>query len=108
MIREAYVLEWRRWNRIERVPAPPNPPNATPVDPDEAPPPIVGTADSPPDSVGPELMPVVRQEGAVVVHSSEELLLAELLRRYGPDVSFVRDTTWTLLIDGGEDLPSQP
>ncbi len=45
-------------------------------------------------------MRVVRTGGAVVVHSSRELLLAELLRRYGEESSFVRDTTWTLLVTG--------
>lgn len=98
MIREAYVLEWRLWHRIDRVPAPPTPPTPAPLDPDEAPPATVRPGDAPPDSVGPELVPMVRAEGAVVVHSSQELLLAELLRRYGEASSFVRDTTWTLLV----------
>ena len=54
--------------------------------------------DAPPDTVGPELMPVVRQIGGIILHSSDGALLAELLQRYGTEASFVRDTTWTLVL----------
>lgn len=98
MIRDDYVLEWRLWHRIARVPAPPREAPPAPPDEDEVPPATPRPADAPPDSVGPELVQVIRSEGAVVVHSSRELLLAELLRTYGAATSFVRDTTWTLLV----------
>jgi len=107
MVRDEYVLQWRLWDRIERVPAPPRPPSPEAIDPDEAPPPEPAAGDAPPDTVGPELMEVVRTQGAVVVHSAHERLLAQLLRRYGEDVSFVRDTTWTLVITAtGEASPN--
>lgn len=98
MIRPDYVLEWRLLSKVDRVPAPPRATAQVSLDDDEVPPATRRPGDSPPDSVGPELVPVVRTEGAVVVHSSQELLLAELLRRYGGASSFVKDTTWTLLV----------
>lgn len=39
-----------------------------------------------------------RAVGAIVVHSADERLLAELLARHSADESFVRDTTWTLVV----------
>lgn len=98
--RERYALEWRLWDRVDYVEAPPRPPGSGMVDEDEAavdPTPRPG--DLPPDSVGPEMMPVVGQAAGVVVHSSDESLLAELLARYGSDVSFVVDSTWTLVVE---------
>ena len=82
-----YTLEWRTVDVVERVESPTPPP----------PPTLLG--DAPPDSVGPEMIPVVRSLGAVVLHSGDGSLLAEMLARWGREVSFVRDTTWTLLID---------
>jgi hypothetical protein len=37
--------------------------------------------------------------GAILVHTGTESLLADLLARYGTAVSYVRDTTWTLVVD---------
>jgi hypothetical protein len=108
MVREAYVLEWRLWHRVARVPAPPRATAPASLDDDEVVPTTPRPGDAPPDSVGPELMPVVRPEGAIVVHSSQELLLAELLRLYGDTSSFVRDTTWTLLITAGSGETATP
>lgn len=98
--REGYALQWRLWDRVAYVEAPPRSPGSGVADDDEAavePTPRPG--DLPPDSVGPEMMPVVRQAAGVVVHSSDESLLAELLARYGSDVSFVLDSTWTLVVE---------
>ncbi len=86
LAREKYTLQWGRWEVVDYVEAPPS----------SAPPP----ADAPPDTVGPELMPVVRQIGGIILHSSDGALLAELLQRYGTEASFVRDTTWTLVLPG--------
>jgi len=82
-----YTLEWRTVDVVERVASPTPPP----------PPTIMG--DAPPDSVGPEMISVVRPLGAIVLHSPNRSLLAEMLDRLGAELSFVRDTTWTLVID---------
>lgn len=100
MVREAYTLEWRLFDRIRYVEAAGPPPRSGAFfDDDEVPAPEQSPSVDPvPDSVAPELVPTVRREGAVVVHSPDELLLAQLLRRFGPERSFVRDTTWTLIV----------
>ena len=41
--------------------------------------------------------------GTVAVHTSEEWILAGLIERFGADRSFVRDTTWTLILRPGTD-----
>ena len=92
LVRDAFTLQWRRWEAVDQVLAPPSS-VALPA-----------AADAPPDSVGPARVDVVREIGAVVVHSPNDNLLAELLAHYGADVSFARDTTWTLVV--GEDEPS--
>ena len=84
LAREKYTLQWGRWEVVDYVEAPPSN-ELRPVD-------------APPDSVGPELMPVVREIGGIILHSSDGALLAELLQHYGTDASFVRDTTWTLVL----------
>ena len=96
-----YSLEWRRLGVIEYVEAPPQPALdiADDDESDSGVPPGNAISDLPPDSVGPELAPVVREIGAIVVHTGNESLLADLLTRYGTTVSYVRDTTWTLVID---------
>ncbi len=102
LARDGYTLQWRLWERVEEVLAPPRPPTPPVLDPDEDPP--VGgliAADAPPDSAAAEVVEVVHREGAIVVHSPRTLLLAALLRHFGGDVSFVQDTTWTLLVSGG-------
>ena len=101
LVREGYSIEWRLWERVDEEPAPARAPTPPVLDPDEQPP--VGglvAGDAPPDSAAVEVIEIVESEGSVRVHSSEQLLLAALLRQYGADVSFVRDTTWTLLLTG--------
>ena len=84
LAREKYTLQWGRWEVVDYVEAPPS--SALPP------------ADAPPDTVGPEMIPVVREVGGIILHSSDGSLLAELLERYGKAASFVRDTTWTLVL----------
>ena len=86
LTRNDYALQWRRWEVVDQVVGPPLP--RGPED-----------ADAPPDSVGPRLISVARPIGGIIVHSGRPELLAELLSRYGTGVSFVRDTTWTLVVD---------
>ena len=89
VVRDAFTLQWKQWEVVEKAPAPPSV-VTLPAD-----------ADAPPDSVGPILIDVVSEVGAVVVFSTNDALLAELLAHYGTGVSFVRDTTWTLVVDEG-------
>ena len=100
MVRDAYTLEWRLLDRIEYVEAPTTPATSGALlDDDEVPAPAQSRAGDPvPDSASVQMVATARTEGAVVVHSGDELLLTELLRRYGPDRSFIRDTTWTLVV----------
>ena len=72
----SYRLDVERW---ERVVVPPVPPDFDPED--SVPPP----APYPEGMVG------------VSVHSHDPDILAELLTRYGRNVSFVRDSIWTLV-----------
>jgi hypothetical protein len=87
---DEYTLQWTRWEVVDQVEAPSSI-TQLPAD-----------ADAPPDTVGPIFVPVVRTVGGIVVHSGEDELLAELLTRYGRTVSFVRDTTWTLVVTDGD------
>jgi hypothetical protein len=87
LARSDYTLQWTIWEVVEQVMAPAS---VAPVPFD---------ADAVPDSVEPAVMPVVRHVGGIVVYASDDALLAELLARYGPDASFVRDTAWTLVVE---------
>lgn len=89
-----YALRWRAWKVVEIPPQPVRPP----VDSSAAPPGELLTAPpSPADSMGTR-PPVVREMGGIEVRSSEEGLLAALLDRFGAARSFVRDSTWTLVL----------
>jgi hypothetical protein len=90
-IRDRYSMEWRTLEFVEQVPAPPPLVDAVAGD------------DPPPDSVGPPLRDSIVTAGGIVVHSRVDDLLASLLAHYGPESSFVRDSTWTLVLrPGGE------
>ena len=83
--RERYRLGWTTWEVVDSVEAPPEP----------DPPPAPG---DPPRQTGPRMVPISRTMGAVIVRSSEEALLTELLRHYGSEASFLVDTTWVLVL----------
>lgn len=85
LVRESYALQWSRWVSVE-LPQP---------DTSEMPPP--DDEDNPPPAV-PLPRPLVSTSGGITVHTAEVELLAELLNRYGASISFVRDTTWTLVL----------
>lgn len=85
-----HVLQVHRWEAV----APPLPRPTVGVDPPAGP----GTATPPPpDSLTtppPRTVPL----SGLTVHTSERSLLAGLVHRFGPADSFVRDSTWTLVI----------
>lgn len=89
-----YALRWRTWKVVEVPPEPVRPP----VDSSAAPPSEMPNAPlSPADSVGTR-PPFVGAMGGIEVRSSEDGLLAALLDRFGAARSFVRDSTWTLVL----------
>ncbi len=81
--RDDYTLRWTTWEVIDSMVAP-QLPELEPVDPT--------------DTVGPIMAPVVKLVGGIDVYSGEEALLAELYEHYGSQISFVRDTVWTLIL----------
>lgn len=81
-----YSLQWRVLEMLEEQDAAPGF-NPTPAD-----------ADAAPDSVGAERVRVPVEIGSVLLRSSDDELLAALLARYGAEASFVRDSTWTLVV----------
>ncbi len=89
-----YALSWTAWKVVE-VPPQPAPPT---VSADAPPPTEWPTAPpAPADAMGTRPQ-VVRRLGVITVRSSEEDLLGTLLDRYGPARSFVRDSTWMLIV----------
>ena len=83
--RAGYTLGWTTWQVVDSVVAPPEP----------APPPTPGDAPRP---TAPRMVAEPRTVGAVTLRSSQEALLAELLRHYGPEAAFVLDSTWVLVL----------
>ena len=84
-VRDGYVLEWSSLSTVTYVEVPAPPVESAP-------------GDAPPDEEVVELQPRVRDAGTIVVHSSNGDLLAALLREFGADASYVRDSTWTLVV----------
>lgn len=84
---EGYTLEWNRWETVDRIEV------ALPPEPGQP-----SVLDSPQDSVPTQTQIVFRTMGGVTVYSSDSSLLAGLLANYGPRLSWVRDTTWTLVV----------
>lgn len=87
LVRDGHTIEWERWDIVDRVPAPPS--AATVPD---------GT-DAPPAGSEPPTVAVVRAAASVSVRSASGPLLAALGKRYGAEASFVRDSTWMLIVD---------
>jgi hypothetical protein len=82
--RVGYSLQWTSWSVVDSVVVVPDVTSAP--------------GDAPPDSAGPTRMPVVREVGAVAVHSGEAALLAEMAEHYAGEISFVLDTVWMLVL----------
>lgn len=86
LTRDGYSLQWLLLESAVRVPTA----LSTVISPDE-------TGDLP-ESVDLPTEIEVRILGRVVLNSADDALLAEMLARYGADRSFVRDSTWTLVL----------
>ena len=84
---EGYALEWNRWEIIDR------PEIVLPPEPEE-----LSQQDLPGDGVPAGPTASFRAMGGLTVYSGNSALLAGLLKHYGTSLSFVRDTTWTLVI----------
>jgi hypothetical protein len=85
-----YRLEWTSWNVVDSLEVIPEPP---------------APGDTPPDSVGPTHVPLLRSVGGIRVHSGDLDLLAELSERFAGEASFVLDTAWLLVLPERADVP---
>ena len=83
---DEYSIQWSVLEMLEEREADPGS-NPTPAD-----------ADTAPDSVRPARVSEPVGIGGITLRSGQDELLAELLARYGPQDSFVRDSTWTLIV----------
>lgn len=86
-----YRLGWEVWE----APAPPTP-GQPPSDTLDLPPPPR------PDALG-HAIPRTDSIAAITVYTGDARILRLLLDRYGEKRSFVRDSSWTLILRGGED-----
>ena len=88
-----YTMDWNLWETVRIHPPPddaqpdgnPDPEGAAPVEIE-----VEG-----PDQRGSMLQPLA----GITIHSDEEGLLAALLQRYGQELSFVREGSWTLILE---------
>ena len=85
---DGYQMEWAHWEFIE--PAEEFVAIEPEILPEEE---VLTTADTIPPPP-----PAIRSFGSLSVHASEAPLLAALRARYGERMSFVRDSSWTLLL----------
>lgn len=93
--RVGYTLQWTSWSVVDSV--------VVSTDVTSAP------GDAPPDSAGPTQVPVVREVGAVAVHSGDAALLAEMAEHFAGETSFVLDTMWMLILpERGDAAPTGP
>lgn len=93
-----YALEWNRWDIVEVPPEAEQPSGEL-----GTPPPAASLPGTPPiprsqaDSVVTR-PPFVTALGGITVQTSEDAVLAALLDHYGSALSFVRDSSWTLVL----------
>ena len=94
---EHYTVDWNLW---ETVRAPDVVPEEEMPDEDE----YLDRDEMPPEELEPEAAPppvlTVHPLAGITIYSDEQALLAMLLERYGADLSFVRDGSWTLILEG--------
>jgi len=93
---DGYQVAWTSWAVVDSVEAPPLLAAELPSADDARP------ADAPPT-----MLPVVRTLGAIVVHSSDTDLLAELQDHYTDRSPFVLDSMWILVLPERAD-PTRP
>ena len=86
--REGYLLDWERWDAV--IP-PTMPEEAEPEEED---------AGLLVDSIARPQGPRTRRIGGITVVSSDPGIRGALLREFGPARSFVRDSSWTLVLGG--------
>ncbi len=84
---EGYALEWNRWEIVDL------PEIVLPPESEE-----LSQEDLPGDSVPTRPTALFRTLGGLTLYAGNSALLARLLEHYGASLSFVRDTTWTLVI----------
>ena len=84
---QGYTLEWNRWEIVDRLEVV-SPPAST----------AFSQGESVEDSMPTTPTSLFRTRGGLTVYSTNSALLAGLLEHYGTRLSFVRDTTWTLVI----------
>jgi len=87
MASSGHTVQWELWEVV-----------VSPDIPDVADDLLVNENDLPLDSLTTHPQPEIHAIGSVSVRSREPALLAGLLRRYGAGASFVRDTTWTMVL----------
>ena len=90
-----FTVEWVGWEVVDSVEAEIGEPDPT----DAA---TAAVDDAPPDPELLAMQPVVRRIAGVSIHTSEPGLIPALMEHFGSDRSFVRDTTWTLVLPGRE------
>lgn len=93
IVRDGHDIEWDVWDVVERVAAPPS---AAPM---------TDGADAPLLEAEPPTILVVRQAASITVRSGSDALLSALSERYGARDSYVRDSTWTLVLRPGAGRP---
>lgn len=85
--RDGYTLAWNRWEIVDRT--------GVAVPPETA---QLSQGDLPRDSVLTRTEIAFRTRGGLTIYSGNSALLAGLLGHFGTRLSFVRDTTWTLVV----------
>jgi type II secretory pathway pseudopilin PulG len=90
MTGEAFTVQWHRWEVTE------------PAE-DRQDPAVQNLDELPAETETPRIVLRPWSVGGIVVRSGRPELLTALLSAYGPTVSFVRDSTWTLVVDRAAD-----
>lgn len=93
LVRDGFTIDWHVWHVVDRVPAPRSAAS------------LPAGTDPPPPASAPPTLNVVRAVGGISVRSPSGPLLAALMERFGPGQSFVRDSTWMLIVDPGTGSP---
>jgi hypothetical protein len=94
MTGDAFTLQWHRWEVTE------------PVE-DRQDTAAQNLDELPAEAETPRIVLRPWSVGGIVVRTVRPELLAALLSAYGPSVSFVRDSTWTLVVDRATEPPTR-